>query len=103
MNELYSLGEGLLSLRLFLHAVTVWSVVSFMSEKRTKLIPTLLAIGIAGSSTALFFQGATDFHQLSKSAEPWLLIYAFCMTAICVLNGGNVAKPLPAVLKRLKP
>lgn len=99
MSELHTYGSALLVVRLFLHAITVWSIVSFMQEHRTKVFPTLLAIGIAGSSCAMFFQAATSFDRMAHNAEPWLVIYSLCMATICVVNGGNVAKPLPAAFR----
>lgn len=91
-------GAIWLTIRLFLHVVTVWSLVSYMHEARTKCVPTVLAILGGGCSAAAFFQGVTGWDRLVGHTEPWLMGITFVLAAICVLNGGNTAKPLPKAL-----
>lgn len=87
-------GPACLALRLSLNVITVWSIVSYMSTKRTNPRATLLAIFLASSSGYMFFQGAAGFDRLSKYAEMGLVVYTFCVAYICVVNRGNMARPL---------
>ncbi|MBD1554789.1 hypothetical protein [Pseudomonas typographi] len=90
----YWYGPICLSSRLALNVITVWSIVSYMSAKRTNLRATLLAILLASSSGYMFFQGAAGFDRLSRYAEMGLVVYTYCVAYICVVNRGNMAKPL---------
>lgn len=92
-------GPTCLSLRLTMNVITVWSIVSYMNGARTNMRATALAILLAASSGYMFFQGASRFDQLSRVAEMGLVIYTFCITYICLVNRGNMAKPLRSLWK----
>lgn len=85
-------GEIILSIRLALHLITIWSVVSYVSHKRKKLVPTCLAVGIVAFSLAALFQGIIDWHQLVFNTKPWIMGLVLILAVICVRSKGNVAK-----------
>ena len=85
-------GEIILSVRLLLHVITIWSVVSYVSHHRKKMLPTALAVGIVAFSLAAFFQGVIDWNQLVFNTKPWIMGLVLILAIICVRSKGNVAK-----------
>jgi len=88
------MGEAILSVRLLLHAITAWSVVSYVSQHRRRWGPTLLAILILGCSLAAFFQGVTEWRRITFNTQPWVMGLVLALAIICVASRGNLARPL---------
>lgn len=93
LNDWTTYGEVILSTRLFLHAVTIWSIVRFTSTKRTRLFPTALAVLIGGCSAAAFMQGVTEWRTLVFTTQPWVMGLVASLAFICVSSKGNMSRP----------
>lgn len=87
-------GEIILATRLVLHVITIWSVLSYASQRRTKFLPTALACMIGGFSAAAIFQGIIEWRSLVFNTQPWVMGLTFCLAVICVRSRGNLAKTL---------
>lgn len=85
-------GTWLVVTRMVILAVGLFFVLAYMSDSRSKPFATLTAILIGGSSLALILQGFTNFVALSRTAEPWLVVYVFAQTSVLVRNRGNIAR-----------
>lgn len=87
-------GTSWLSIRLACHLITVFSILWYMSEYRTKTFVSFLAFLVAGGSFAAFWQGITLFSETAPKAEFPLAVLAFGWMMITLLNGGNMARVL---------
>ncbi len=85
-------GSWLVGNRIGLLAVGILAILSYMSDNRNKPFATVMAILIGGASMAMIMQGLTNFVELSRAAEPWLVVYLFAQTCVLVRNGGNMAR-----------
>lgn len=90
--------DWLLGTRVVILVATFFSIVLYMDHQRTKWMVSVIALGLAGSSLAMIFQAATNFLKLTEGAEPWLLIYTFCVAALIIPSGGNVARPKDLIM-----
>lgn len=86
-------GAVILSIRLFLHAITAVTLACYLSHSRTRLIPTVLAVIGGGCSLAAFFQGVGEFASTAPRTQPWVMGIVFAFAAVCVYSRGNLAKP----------
>ena len=86
------IGALILSLRLLLHLVTATSIALYVSEKRSKAWPTVIAIIGGGCSMAAFWQGVGEFHTTAPRTQPWVMGVTFAFAAACVYSRGNMAK-----------
>lgn len=93
-------GSWLVGTRVALLSVGILAIMCYMSESRTRALPTVLAILVAGSSLAMIFQGLTNYIILSAAAEPWLVVYILAQTCVLVCNGGNTAKSISAIASK---
>ena len=85
------IGATILTIRLLLHAVAAISLILFLHEKRTKWVPTVVAILIGGGSAAAFMQGISEFAHTAPRAQPWLMAIALGIAMWCIYTRGNMA------------
>lgn len=86
------IGAAILSFRLLLHAAAALSLVLFLHEKRTKLVPTIVAILIGGGSAAAFVQGISEFATTAPRTQPWIMAIALGIAIWCLWVRGNIAR-----------
>lgn len=87
-------GELILGFRLFLHFVTIAYIVSYVSGRRSRFLPTALAVLIGGCSCAALMQGLVEWKNLVFTTQPWVIGLVFSLTVICVHSKGNMSRPL---------
>lgn len=85
------IGAAILSFRLLLHVVTAFSIMLYMSERRSRCWPTVIAIIGGGCSLAAFFQGVGEFHSTAPRTQPWVMGVTFAFAAACLYSRGNMA------------
>jgi len=95
-----TLGAAILSLRLLLHIITAITLVCYLSEHRSRFMPTLAAWLGGGGSMAAFFQGVSEFSTRAPSTQPWVMCVVLAFAMVCVYSRGNLARPFKRLTRR---
>jgi len=91
-NNPEAIGAVILTFRLFLHLITAGSIMFYMSERRSRIWPTVIAVIGGGCSLAAFFQGIGEFSSTAPRTQPWVMGVTFAFAAACLYSRGNMAK-----------
>lgn len=99
-NDPATWGATILSIRLLLHVITAATLVCYLSQHRSRLLPTMAAWIGGGGSMAAFFQGVDEFTMRAPSTQPWVMCVVLAFAIVCVTSRGNLARPFGRYMRR---